>query len=231
LTCGGELTTSTSIITGKFIKMSNTKPWTIFVTVGTTLFDDLIESVSDVSFLTSMYELEFRRIVIQFGKGVVPSFVATKAPLSSNNNDARMQGIYTLPSDAQKTLEWEIYRFKPSLEQDMRDAHWIISHAGAGSIMEGLSKCREVNNHSSQDPRCMKKLICVINDKLMHNHQTELAEALEKRGYLFVLSSPQQLVHEDTIHRMEQFNPIVFHGGDALAFPRLLDSYLGFDIK
>ena len=77
----------------------------------------------------------------------------------------------------------------------------------------------------------MKKLICVINDKLMHNHQTELAEALEKRGYLFVLSSPQQLVHEDTIHRMDKFSPIVFHGGDALAFPRLLDSYLGFDIK
>ena len=202
--------------------MSNVKPKTIFVTVGTTLFDDLIECVSHVHFLTSIYEIGFRRIVIQFGKGIVPSFVNKQSSWPSH--DDVIQGIFSLPMDRDKAIEWELYRFKPSLEQDMKDAHLILSHAGAGSIMEGLSKCREANTDLSQDQRCMKKLVCVINDKLMHNHQTELAEALEKRGYLFVLSSPQQLLCDDTMKRIDCFKPIPFNGGDKWAFPRLLDT-------
>jgi beta-1,4-N-acetylglucosaminyltransferase len=126
-------------------------------------------------------------------------------------------------------MEWEIYRFKPSLEQDMNDAHLIISHAGAGSIMEGLSKCRDANSNMSQNEIAMKKLVVVINDRLMHNHQTELAEALEKRGYLFVLSSPQQLLCKDVRERMYCFRPKIFCGGDKMAFPRLLNAYLGFE--
>ena len=43
----------------------------------------------------------------------------------------------------------------------MRNASLIISHAGAGSIMEGLS--------------LNKLMLVVINSSLMVNHQTELA--------------------------------------------------------
>ena len=200
---------------------------TVFVTVGTTLFDDLIESVTNANFLTDLYELEFRRIVIQFGKGVVPNFVNN---VFSANEDL-VRGVFHLPDDCEKIIEYEVFRFKPSLDQDMNVAHWIISHAGAGSIMEGLAKCREANNHLSQDYTCMKKLVCVINGKLMHNHQIELAEALEKRGYLYVLSSPQQLLCTDTIKRIEYFVPKTFHGGDKYDFPKLLDAYLGFQLK
>jgi len=202
---------------------------TVFVTVGTTLFDDLVDTVSNVNFLCSIYELGFRRIVIQFGKGTVPSFVPNKSVCFLSDNDARIQGIFILPEDAQKSLKWETYRFKPSLEQDMNDAHLIISHAGAGCIMEGLSKCKEANSCIPQnETKIWKKLVCVINDKLMHNHQTELAEALEKRGYLFVLSTPRQLLNEEIIEKIDSFTPKTFKGGDNLVFSRLLDAYLGF---
>jgi len=56
------------------------------------------------------------------------------------------------------------YRFKPSLDEDFKSASLVISHAGAGSIMEGL--------------RLHKPLLVVINDDLMDNHQEELAEAM-----------------------------------------------------
>eukprot|EP00514_Thraustochytrium_sp_LLF1b_P008653 CAMPEP_0184551824 /NCGR_PEP_ID=MMETSP0199_2-20130426/26716_1 /TAXON_ID=1112570 /ORGANISM="Thraustochytrium sp., Strain LLF1b" /LENGTH=95 /DNA_ID=CAMNT_0026947127 /DNA_START=53 /DNA_END=340 /DNA_ORIENTATION=+ len=47
----------------------------------------------------------------------------------------------------------------------MADADWVISHAGAGTITEGL--------------RSGKKMLVVINEGLMDNHQKELANALE----------------------------------------------------
>ena len=47
----------------------------------------------------------------------------------------------------------------------MKAASFIISHAGAGSIMEGLS--------------LEKRMLVVINADLMDNHQFELAHALQ----------------------------------------------------
>lgn len=67
-------------------------------------------------------------------------------------------------------LEVQYYRFKPSIQEDMKEADLIISHAGAGSIMEAL--------------RLKRPLIVVINESLMDNHQLELAQAMDERGYL-----------------------------------------------
>ena len=58
----------------------------------------------------------------------------------------------------------------PSLMSDIQSATLMISHAGAGSIMEGLEQ--------------HKKMLVVINPTLMKNHQSELAGALSSRGYL-----------------------------------------------
>lgn len=46
----------------------------------------------------------------------------------------------------------------------------IISHAGSGSILTGL--------------KMGKPMIVVPNTKLMDNHQVELAEVLQREGYL-----------------------------------------------
>lgn len=65
----------------------------------------------------------------------------------------------------------DVYRYKDSLKEDLQQADLVISHAGAGSCLESLEKG--------------KPLVVVVNEKLMSNHQFELAKQLHKEGHLF----------------------------------------------
>eukprot|EP00559_Dactyliosolen_fragilissimus_P001226 CAMPEP_0184866054 /NCGR_PEP_ID=MMETSP0580-20130426/20560_1 /TAXON_ID=1118495 /ORGANISM="Dactyliosolen fragilissimus" /LENGTH=227 /DNA_ID=CAMNT_0027365515 /DNA_START=73 /DNA_END=759 /DNA_ORIENTATION=+ len=220
----------------------------IFVTVGTTLFDPLIHTIFDRRFLNLACKLGYRHLNIQFGKGSVAVFDAdssTSQKEKYESDDAlkseTLNGVYHHPSKTSSIL-WQAYRFKPSLLEDMKEADLIISHAGAGSIMEGLNLCREANNATemkkvdrlgTQSKRqdfssAMKKLVVIINDKLMHNHQTELAEALEKRGHLYVLSRPDELCEKEVWSAIEKFVPEDFQDGDHFLFGKLIDKEMGF---
>merc|ERR1719498_658193 len=64
-------------------------------------------------------------------------------------------------------------------DRDIADADLIIGHAGAGTILEAL--------------RAGKKIVVVVNDKLMNNHQLEIADAMAARRYLAMLPSPNQI--------------------------------------
>ena len=87
----------------------------IFVTVGTTLFEKLIAATTTRVALQWMQSNAYSRLVIQYGKGTFPS----------------------LPKDAANFVsDIEMYTFKPTLHQDMVDADLIISHAGAGTVHE-----------------------------------------------------------------------------------------------
>ena len=55
------------------------------------------------------------------------------------------------------------------LKKEISNADLIISHAGAGTILEVLE--------------LKKSLITVINQDLMDNHQLELAEKMKSEGY------------------------------------------------
>eukprot|EP00975_Prorocentrum_lima_P019488 4104021-Prorocentrum_lima.AAC.1 len=63
----------------------------------------------------------------------------------------------------------------------MERAELIVSHAGAGSIVEAL--------------RLRKKLVVVVNTALMDNHQLELAEALADRDHV-VATTCENLAHD-----------------------------------
>ncbi|CAM9114911.1 unnamed protein product [Scytosiphon promiscuus] len=121
----------------------------VFVTVGTTKFDALIEAIDDAALLSILSSKGFTSLTAQIGHG---------------------GHIPTFPLGPQAAMDCKWYRFKPTLHEDMASADVVVSHAGAGSVMEALG--------------LGKALVVVVNDALMDNHQEELAEALARRDHL-----------------------------------------------
>lgn len=118
----------------------------VFVTVGTTKFDELIASITERNTLEALKRKGYTSMIVQMGNGT----------------------FLLEPSDV---IEISSYKFKPDIRSDMNNSDLIISHGGAGSIMQALDYG--------------KPLLVVVNEKLMDNHQHELAEKLcdEKRLY------------------------------------------------
>lgn len=222
----------------------------IFVTVGTTSFDALVAAASHPAFLARVSGPDcgaYSALTVQYGRGsVVPSFAAAeKAPSGENDGSASTRKRRQPKHGGQGKngiMQCAAYRFKPSIRQDMADADLIVSHAGAGSIMEGMELCAssaptstwnegqlQQRNDGGGGARRKKKLVVVTNAALMHGHQSELAEALGARGHLFVVRDPQELLREETLRRIEAFDPVPFTGGDGgRDFAALVDHHFGF---
>mmetsp|Transcript_24181 Transcript_24181/g.35829 ORF Transcript_24181/g.35829 Transcript_24181/m.35829 type:complete len:175 (+) Transcript_24181:126-650(+) len=161
----------------------------LFVTVGTTRFDFLIEQITRLEALKWMKSSGYTDLIIQYGKGSKP----------------------TLPEDC--PISYQLYDYKDTLEQDMDRADLILSHAGAGTIMEALRKKR--------------RIVVVINTLLMNNHQQELANAMSSRGHLFVVKEPSDLSDIEIWDDFDSFIPIPHEEGDMFDFTKLLDRHLG----
>lgn len=164
----------------------------VFVTVGTTRFDSLVTAASSKMALEWMASQGYTSLTIQYGTGKEPE----------------------IDHSSSSPLTIQTYSFQPSLEEEMQKADLILSHAGAGTVMEAL--------------RLRKKLVVVINTLLMDNHQTELAGAMAERGTLFMVENPELLETKSTWVSFQDFDPVPHKGGDDQDFPQLLDSYLGF---
>ncbi|XP_014367082.2 UDP-N-acetylglucosamine transferase subunit ALG13 homolog [Papilio machaon] len=128
-------------------KMVNKYP-KCFVTVGTTRFDLLTEYITSTSVLRALKQIGCVEITFQIGNSAV------------NPEEYEKEGI-----------KLSLYRFKDSIQEDIRNADLVISHAGAGSCLEVLE--------------AHKPLLVVINEELMDNHQLELAEQLQVDGHLY----------------------------------------------
>ena len=169
---------------------------TLFVTVGTTLFDKLVLSTTSPEALKWMLSKGFTRLIVQYGKGVEPS----------------------LPEEWTSRFETvEAYRFKPTLSDDMKAADLILSHAGAGTVMEAMT--------------LGKHLVVVINTALMDNHQMELANAMGDLGHLFVVTSPDEMQDLTIWDQFVTFHPVPYQSGDDKDFPWIVDNLVGFSSK
>jgi beta-1,4-N-acetylglucosaminyltransferase len=186
----------------------------LFVTVGTTRFDKLVEAVTSKVALEWMKRQGFSSLTIQYGRGIKPPEIS--------------------PSSI---IDIETYDFRPSLIDDMENADLILSHAGAGTVMEVLrmknfdynDNDNDNDNNSKTTTGTTKKLIVVINTELMDNHQTELATAMADRGHIFVVDEPEKLQSIKTWTTFEGFVPTPHNeAGDPFDFPMLLDSFLGY---
>lgn len=87
------------------------------------------------------------------------------------------KGKTDLESDLEKysceSFEIKVFDYTHKWKDEIYNCNLIIGHAGAGTILDSLE-------HE-------KPIIVVVNDALMSNHQTEIAQEMKERG--FILSS------------------------------------------
>ena len=122
----------------------------ILITVGTTKFENLIKAIDDEKFYELLINNGFTKIIIQKGYGEY-------IPQNFKKYENR--------------IKIQISEILNNFENIIKTSELIISHGGAGIILESLKNKR--------------KLIVCVNDELMDNHQIELASSLHENGYLY----------------------------------------------
>ena len=163
-------------------------------------------------------------LVIQYGTGKCPLlFIPPSLKRFSDGCDAHDNddsGSIWLMVRADNNTEQEQYhqlhvkwyRFQQSLLPDMERADIILCHAGAGTLLEALS----VSNINDTVARRQPPIInAVINSSLMNNHQSELAEELEKRKHIHVTwdCTSEWTTNEGAKLfwiKLEEFHPVPF---------------------
>nr|XP_046477745.1 UDP-N-acetylglucosamine transferase subunit ALG13 homolog [Neodiprion pinetum] len=88
----------------------------VFVTVGTTKFDKLINAVTAPEVLQALSNRGYNHLILQIGK-------------SSLDPDCS-------PRHGFRRIEY--FNLSPSIQEQMTSADLVISHAGAGSCLEAL---------------------------------------------------------------------------------------------
>ncbi|XP_074645268.1 UDP-N-acetylglucosamine transferase subunit ALG13-like isoform X2 [Tubulanus polymorphus] len=162
---------------------------TVFVTVGTTSFDRLVKTVCSSDICQILKSLGYTKEVLQIGRG-------TYEPKSSIEEDFSLQ----------------FFRYKDSIKADIENASLVISHAGAGSVLETL----EAGKH----------MIVVINEELMNNHQLELANQMYKDGHLYYCTCSElgDLMKSMDLSQLKPLKP-----GKPELFGKFLNNLMGVD--
>jgi beta-1,4-N-acetylglucosaminyltransferase len=189
----------------------------VLITVGTTEFDGLIRLLSCERFISFLLGRGFNKVVFQIGNG-------------------------SFEPPAHPNVSW--FRFAPNLDSVMDASCVIISHCGAGTVLEVIER--------------QKLLFVAVNPTLMDNHQSELAEALEEGGlavflrgkhFMFIKAAPVQSDEEVQSKLTAVISVInsefdrkgldlstgllpLFGGGvekpDSSLFPAIIDEAMGF---
>lgn len=177
----------------------------IFVTVGTTEFNELIAKLTETATYEVFKNIGCEQLTVQIGRGEKKDF-------------SHFDGIKV-----------DVFDLKKSIAEDIEAADLVsfincvvfnflifysfqvISHAGAGSCIDVLSQG--------------KYLLVVINNSLMNNHQSELAEQLANDNYLYHTTTnnlPDALKNFDT----EKLK--TYEKGNVDKFIEYLDASMGF---
>ncbi|KAI8998576.1 glycosyl transferase [Trametes punicea] len=170
----------------------------VFVTVGSTRFDALVHRALSPAVLDVLRAKGYRSLDIQCGN-------------SDFNVSAFEQRAHDHWHCTHDGLEIDVWRFKPSLQEDYERADLIVSHAGSGTIIDVL--------------RLGKPLIVVPNPTLLDNHQEELSDALAGLGHLrssTIADLPQ------AIEKLDPTQLVPFPRFDGSRFRELLDEEMGY---
>ncbi|KAH3683818.1 hypothetical protein WICPIJ_005192 [Wickerhamomyces pijperi] len=143
---------------------------TVFVTTGATVtFPGLLRTVLNQQFIKTLKDLGYNKLKVQYGKekdalDLFQSLIVHTLGLQLNE---------VLHTDG---VLIEGIPFSNDVQQEIINSELVISHSGTGSILDSL--------------RLKKKLIVVVNDALMDNHQLEIAQEFENGGYLLKCDKP-----------------------------------------
>jgi len=168
-----------------------------FVTVGSTRFDTLIQAVFTEDILSSLCRKGYTNLVVQCGNS---TFELAFAIQNGDTHKMSRAGV-----------DIEFWMYKSSLQEDYEKADLVISHAGSGTILDVL--------------RMGKPMIVIPNPTLLHNHQEELASALEELGHLkaATVSNLSRTIEGFDALNIEPFPPF-----DGSRFARIVDEVMGF---
>ena len=167
---------------------------TIFVTVGTTKFEELIKVMDTESFFSTIRKLGCKKLIIQKGRGeTMPNLLLSKQFAFFQCHLQLNVFSISLFICRSPAFSIEVFGLKPSLLPYMTSSDLVISHCGAGTISEVL--------------KLKKPLIVVVNETLMGNHQSELAEVLAEQGCL-LSAVCSTLVEKLELLPSTKFNPI-----------------------
>ena len=133
----------------------------ILITVGTTKFENLIKEIDNDNFYDMIIKNGFTKIIIQKGFGEY-------IPINYKKFEEK--------------IEIEIAEILNNFENVIKSSEIIISHGGAGIILESLKN--------------KKKVIVCVNDELMDNHQIELASSLHNEGYIHYCKDLSKIIEE-----------------------------------
>jgi len=121
---------------------------TAIVTVGSTTFDELIRAIDNEAFVGALVALGIKRLKVQKGNG-------SYEPTVLIGEAAREAG-----------LESEVLTYSPSLSEDLHCASLVISHAGAGTVLDCLNTNR--------------RMLIVPNEALADTNQVQFCEELKR---------------------------------------------------
>lgn len=166
----------------------------MLITVGTTKFEKLIEAIDKKEFYQNAIDDKFTKIIIQKGTG---------------------EYIPKNYKEFESKIEVQVSTILNNFENIIKESALVISHGGAGIILESLKNKR--------------KIIVCVNDTLMDNHQVELASSLEEENYVVYCKDLSKIV--ETVQEVIQGKRILkdYPEFDYKAIPNLIYTMLGIN--
>ncbi|CDR43113.1 CYFA0S11e00364g1_1 [Cyberlindnera fabianii] len=161
----------------------------VFVTTGATVtFERLVKLSLDPKVLDLLSLQGYNKVIVQYGK-------SARAKELFEDSIKNLNGSYQGEECLYKNIIIEGIPFTADVDSVISGADLVLSHAGTGSILDTL--------------RLKKKLVVVINDQLMDNHQEEVANSMMAGSHL-IKSEPslEKLLEALTLTETHDFTPL-----------------------
>ncbi|KAK0527807.1 N-acetylglucosaminyldiphosphodolichol N-acetylglucosaminyltransferase catalytic subunit alg13 [Tilletia horrida] len=177
---------------------------TLLVTVGSTEFDALVRAVLHRDFLSilSSYSsftagpTDGIELIVQYGSSDIGHIIREAASSGSGSGSGlvdmmpgrtagELTARFASAAGQQDDVHLHLVRYTPDLPSFIQRADVVVAHAGSGTILEVL-RSNASTSTTTEKKKTAPALVVVPNHTLMDDHQSELALALGRKGYLEV---------------------------------------------